>query len=138
MQALILAGPTMASIEYQSLSDHAVGSAIQIQRSSADVATLLRKSSVVVTMAGYNSICEALLLRKSPLVVPRRGPSGEQRIRSDVFARRKLIHKLAPEALTPENMAEELLRLMDQREIPAPENIPPMDGAQRAAALLMN
>ena len=88
-------------------------------------------------MAGYNSLCEVLAWRKKALVVPRAGPSAEQRIRSQVFSQRSLVRMLDPDNLTPERMAQELMQLLTDDNIPNLDNIPPLDGAQQAALALL-
>jgi predicted glycosyltransferase len=88
-------------------------------------------------MAGYNSLCEVLRWRKKALVIPRPGPSAEQRMRSRLFAGRGLIRLLAPEALTPRRLAADLDRLLADETVPNPAGIPPLDGAQRTARMLL-
>jgi predicted glycosyltransferase len=89
-------------------------------------------------MAGYNSLCESLRERKKALAVPRAGPSQEQRIRTRLFADRQLLAALEPEALTPERLAAELLALLGEDGIPDGASIPRMDGAELAAAQLVD
>jgi predicted glycosyltransferase len=88
-------------------------------------------------MGGYNSLCEVLKWQKKALVVPRPGPSTEQRTRAQLFADRGLVAMLDASELSPERMAEELARLSHDDMIPHVGNMPPLDGAQRAASLLV-
>jgi predicted glycosyltransferase len=97
----------------------------------------LQQASVVVTMAGYNSLCEVMKWRKKALVVPRAGPSAEQRIRSRLFSEQGLIRVLDPDDLTPRRLVKELIQLLDDKEVPNPSNIPPLDGAERAATVIL-
>ena len=48
-----------------------------------------------------------------------------------------LIQTLHPTDLTPARLAEELLSLLLREDIPNRANLPPMDGAQRVAQLLL-
>jgi predicted glycosyltransferase len=91
----------------------------------------------VVTRAGYNSLCEILQWRKKALVVPRPGPSAEQRIRTAMFARQRLVRMLDPEFLTAARLAEELIGLLRDEDVPKAANVPPMDGAERAVTALL-
>jgi predicted glycosyltransferase len=101
-----------------------------------DALPWLQQSAAVVTMAGYNTLSEALAARRKALAVPRPGPSCEQRMRARLFADRRLIAQLEPEALAPERLAEGLLALLAHDGIPDGPRIPLMDGAQRAAAFI--
>jgi predicted glycosyltransferase len=137
LRALILTGPHMPPAERADLVAQSAAYPVEILSSVQDATLLLRQAAVVVTMAGYNSLCEVLAWRKKALVVPRAGPSAEQRIRSQVFSQRHLVRMLDPDYLCPERLAQELRQLLTDDSIPNPANIPPLDGAQRAARLLL-
>lgn len=137
LRALILTGPHMSPAERDVLTAQSSAYPVEILNSVQDATLLLRQAAAVVTMAGYNSLCEVLAWRKKALVIPRVGPSAEQRIRSQVFSQRHLVRMLDPDDLTPERMAQELRLLLMDDSIPNPANIPPLDGAQRAASLLL-
>jgi predicted glycosyltransferase len=137
LRALILTGPHMSAAERADLMAQAAAYPVEILSSAEDATLLLRQAAAVVTMAGYNSLCEVLALRKKALVIPRSGPSAEQRIRSQIFSQQHLIRMLDPDYLTPERLAHELMQLLTDDNIPNPANIPPLDGAQRAARQLL-
>src|SRR5437762_12298828 len=52
-----------------------------------DSASCIAAADLVVCMAGYNTLAEVLYLKKKALVIPRSGPSAEQRMRAELFAR---------------------------------------------------
>ena len=135
--AYILTGPQMPEADREMLRRKAEGYPIQMFSSSDEVARYLQKASAVVTMAGYNSLCEVLAWGKKSLVVPRSGPSAEQRIRTTVFAKRELVRMLDPDELSPERMADGIRKLLVDEGLPNEANVPPLDGAKRAAALLL-
>ena len=137
LQAVILTGPNMPSSDREVLLPQSTFHPVQVLNSFEDASPWLQKASAVVTMGGYNSLGEVLELRKKALVVPRAGPSAEQRIRTQVFSQRRLIRMLNPDVLTPKRLAHELLGLLSDDSVPDLANIPPMDGAQRAAMLLL-
>src|SRR6185503_11444258 len=62
---------------------------------------LLRRADKVVAMAGYNTVCEILSLRKPALIVPRTAPRLEQWIRARRFAELGLVDMLGPEQFSP-------------------------------------
>ena len=137
VRALILTGPNMPSSQRDVLRAQSYSYPIVVQDRVDDAIPLLRDADAVVTMGGYNSVCEVLGNRKKALVVPRSGPSAEQRIRSQLFSQRRLVRTLDLDDLRPENLAQELGRLLTENDVPDPANIPPLDGAQRAAELLL-
>lgn len=62
---------------------------------------LVARAACLVTMGGYNTVCEALSFRKRALVVPRVAPRREQLIRAERLRDRGLVDLLHPEALAP-------------------------------------
>ena len=135
MGSLVFTGPNMAPEERAGLAARAVpGVRIVGDRELSD--EWIQRASAVVTMGGYNSLCEVLKWRKKALVVPRPGPSAEQGTRSRLFAERGLVRMLEPGDLRPERLAEELGRLLGDG-LPNPANIPTLHGARRAATILL-
>ena len=129
----------MPAAQLDTLSQMADGYPVEVLRGFEDATVWLNQAAAVVMMAGYNSVCEVMSWRKKALVIPRAGPSAEQRIRSRIFAERRLIHMLDPDELTAPRLARDLIRLLADDGVPDPSNIPPLDGAKRAAdALLSN
>jgi predicted glycosyltransferase len=137
VRGAILAGPNMAVAERQQLASRGGRQQVEVTDGYGDSLPWLKRAAAVVTMAGYNTLSEALAARRKALAVPRAGPSQEQRIRARLFAERRLLAQLEPEALAPERLAEALLALLAQDGIPDTTRIPLMDGAQRAAAFLI-
>lgn len=137
LRALVLTGPNMPAAQREQLAAMAAPYPVEVRESSEDATALLRQASAVVTMGGYNTLCEVLASRKPALVVPRAGPSAEQRIRSRIFADRNLVRMLEPDGLTPEALAHGLLDLLAADDLPDEASIPPLDGAARAAALML-
>jgi predicted glycosyltransferase len=138
VRALVITGPNMPEAERDVLFAQAAGQPVEIETSVKEPALLLQRATAVVTMGGYNSLVEVLQWRKKALVVPRRAPSAEQQLRSRLFADRGLVRMLDPEALAPSQLGDALLALLEDDSVPVESNVPPLDGAQRAAALLLN
>jgi predicted glycosyltransferase len=63
---------------------------------------LVKRAGCLVTMGGYNTVCEAISFRKRALVVPRVTPRREQLIRAERFRDRGLVDVLHPQALAPD------------------------------------
>ena len=136
VRAVVLTGPNMSPAARAALASRPRSDAVRVETSRDDVPSLLEQAAVVVTMAGYNSLCEVLAARKKALVVPRSGPSAEQRIRSRLFLERGLVHVLDPAQLCPDRLASEILALLQEDAGPERESIP-LDGGERAAGLLL-
>ena len=134
-EAVMLTGPNMAAGQRAHLAS--LGN-VRVESSYRDATNLIRQASVIVTMGGYNSLCEVLTWQKKAVVVPRRGPSAEQQIRVDLFTARSLISSVPAQALDAARLATELLSLLGDDEIPDIPGIPQLDGAHVAAALVLD
>ena len=94
-------------------------------------------ADLVVCMAGYNTVSEVVYLKKKSLIVPRPGPSAEQRMRAGLFAEKGLIDVLDPTDLSPESLAQRLLEDLERTDYPVNGDVVPMDGARQAAGWLL-
>jgi predicted glycosyltransferase len=100
---LLVTGPMMsvaARAEVDGLA--ARFPAARIMEFVDDPATLMRDARAVITMGGYNTVCDVLSHDVRALVVPRVVPRTEQLIRASRLADRGLLDMLHPDALTPE------------------------------------
>lgn len=75
---------------------------------------LFAAADLVVSMAGYNTVCELLALGQRTLLVPRFTPRKEQLVRATLLAERGLVHMLHPEHLTPERLIDLVLHSLLQ------------------------
>jgi predicted glycosyltransferase len=78
---------------------------------------LLAAADVVVSMGGYNTICELLSLGTVSLIVPRETPRKEQLIRAKIFHRNNLVEYIPWHQCTSEQMRAKVFSLLEN---PAP------------------
>jgi len=119
------------------LEAEARGLPVRIVPYVEDSRSHMAAADLVVCMAGYNTLSEVLYLKKKALVVPRGGPSAEQRTRTRLFAQRRLIDALDPADLSPEMLAQRLVEDLGRNDYPAAGEAIPMDGARQAVDRLL-
>jgi len=73
---------------------------------SDDMMSLMDAADVVVSMGGYNTVCELLTLHKRAVVVPRVRPVQEQCIRAERMAELGLMRIVHPDRLTPQRLLQ--------------------------------
>lgn len=101
----VVTGPMMGAAERAELEAAAVGvPGVTLVPFCADLVDYLRAADVVVTMGGYNAVCEAVGVGKRPVVVPRSPGAGEQEIRARRFADLGLVTMLHPSDLGPDRL----------------------------------
>lgn len=72
----------------------------------------MRRSELVVSMGGYNTLCEIAAHRKPALVIPRTHPRLEQTLRAKLWERRHAVRVLDRAALTPHTLAHRVLEML--------------------------
>jgi predicted glycosyltransferase len=95
----------MAKGQHQSIcADAASLPNVSVIEFSDDMMGLMDAADLVVSMSGYNTVCELLTLKKRAILVPRVRPVLEQWIRAERLARLGLMRSIHPDALTPEGL----------------------------------
>jgi predicted glycosyltransferase len=135
---LMVTGPFMDDDDRKSLRDQARQMGVEIHSSLGDSLSHIHAADVVVSMAGYNTVCEVLRFGKRAIVVPRSGPSAEQTTRTRLLAERGLVQMLHPRELTPRNLADALSRELAGTRRHQPENTPRLDGVAAASDTLLS
>ena len=80
-------------------------------------------SEVVVSLAGYNTVCELLSFARRAILVPRAEPVSEQLIRARLLTARGYFEMLEPQDLTPDNLITKVLNALE----PTLTSAPPVD-----------
>lgn len=130
----IIAGPLMDADLRAPLEQGAALDGIRFHRTHANMQDLLASADLFVTMGGYNSVVEAIATGCRTLVVPRVGPSAEQRMRATCLAERGMIEAIETHHASPEALAAvfRTVRRGAARRTPAIS----LNGADNAAAFI--
>jgi predicted glycosyltransferase len=120
LQAVIVTGPLMAPEERAQLEQRARALSVRalVLPFHHDIPGLMRASALVVTMGGYNSLCEVVSAGRPSVVVPRAHPRLEQHIRAQGFAARGLVTVLPADDLSPARLAAAMQHALDQGPVP--------------------
>jgi predicted glycosyltransferase len=100
----------------------------------AEPAPLILRADRVISMGGYNTMCEVLSFHKRALIVPRVAPKVEQWIRAERFRQRGLVDVLHPDLLSAEALSEWLDR--DLAPPPPVSAVVHLDGLRRIPRLV--
>lgn len=134
----VVCGPEMGSVERAAV--HAAAAAlpqVSLADFSDDMMSLMAAADVVVSMGGYNTVCELLTSHKRAVVVPRIKPGLEQCIRAERMASLGLLRMLHPQRMTPSALLDAV-----QREIAAGTAVQPrlkaMHGLTHCTAAILD
>ncbi len=106
--SVIVTGPLMPRAKRKALHKAVKGKPVTLLEFTPDLTSYMKAADLIVSMAGYNTVCEILSLQKRALLIPRTRVRAEQRIRATALAGRGLVHMLLPEELTPKRLAVEI------------------------------
>jgi predicted glycosyltransferase len=82
-----------------------------------DLTRLYSESDIVVSMAGYNTVCELLSFGHHAILVPRAEPVQEQLIRARLLAAQGLFDIVEPQDLNPETLISKVLDALKPVEV---------------------
>ena len=138
LHAILVTGPFMPAEQQAKLQAMSSGACRVLAR--ADTLPLMAAADAILSMGGYNSVCEALALARPLVIVPRATHKIEQQIRAETLAAHGLARWVHPRELDGQRLAEALewaLRC-DPRAVArrVREVIPSFDGAAQLTAYL--
>jgi predicted glycosyltransferase len=139
LAAILLTGPFMGTEEQAILHARATPTCRVV--TWADSFQLMGAADAIVSMGGYNSLCEALVVARPLVVVPRATHKIEQQIRAEILASRGLARWVHPKDLGDGTHLEDALEWALSRDRHAHarrvrEIFPSFDGGARVCAYL--
>lgn len=105
--SLVVMGPEMSETDRArvlNLASHC--HKVLIKNFTDDMMSYINAADVVISMGGYNSVCEILTLKKRAIIIPRVTPVLEQWIRAERMAKLGLFRVIHPEQLTPRGLID--------------------------------
>jgi predicted glycosyltransferase len=115
-RAIIVTGPFMPRDRRASLFRRAKRLGVRAFHFYRQMEKLLAAADVVVSMGGYNTLCEILSQGTVPLLIPRETPRREQLIRAEAFHRQGMVEYIPWTELSPENLQQKLDALLARPE----------------------
>jgi predicted glycosyltransferase len=114
-ETLVVAGPLMSAEPRERLATLADSCpSVRLVSFVDDLQSTIAAADVVVSMGGYNSICEILSAERPAVIVPRVAPRQEQLIRAEALSERGVVRTIHPDDLTPARIIAEVEELLGQ------------------------
>lgn len=112
-KSVLITGPFMPKQDRKKVFKRARKLGLRTYHFYRNMEKLLAAADVVVSMGGYNTICELLSLGTVSLIVPRDTPRKEQLIRAEIFHAKNLVEYLPWRQCRAENMREKVFSLLE-------------------------
>ena len=112
-KSILITGPFMPKSERKNIYKRSRKLGVRMYHFYRQMEKIFAAADVVVSMGGYNTLCEILNQGTVSLVIPRETPRKEQLIRAETFKRRNLTDFIPWEALAPERLQAKLTGLLE-------------------------
>ena len=116
LKSIIITGPFMPKRKRERLKKRAKLQGIKMLPFHPQLEELMKGADLVVSMGGYNTICEILTQKTPALIIPRETPRTEQLIRATCLKDRGLLDFIPWTKVTPQLFREKIFSMIDQRE----------------------
>ena len=134
---VLVTGPFMPLERVVDLQEQLRGQPAHVLMSVSDSLSLIQSADLVVAMAGYNTTMELLQLGKPAVLIPRAGPSAEQRLRARLFAAKGWIKTVDPDDLHTGQLAQAIVDNLASVPHTPVENRPDLNGLNTAVEQLL-
>lgn len=133
LRTTVVLGPQMPAADRAALLERYGSRAdVQFVDFEPDLANRYADADVVVSMAGYSTVCELLSFDLRAVLVPRAHPVGEQLLRARLLAERGLFDYVEPAELAPAVLMARVLATLTRPE-PSASTVD-LDGLSRVRA----
>ncbi|MDY0351559.1 MAG: glycosyltransferase [Desulfobulbaceae bacterium] len=114
VQSVLITGPFMPKEQRRHLARRARPLKIKVLPFYSRMEEMLGAADLVVSMGGYNTVCEILTQATPSLIIPRETPRLEQLIRARAFGQRELVDYLPWQDLNVDRLHRQLTAMLDR------------------------
>jgi predicted glycosyltransferase len=115
-KSVLITGPFMPKLQRRDVFKRSRRLGVRTYHFYRQMEKIFAAADLVVSMGGYNTLCEILGQGTLSLVIPRETPRKEQIIRARAFHRQNLIDYIAWDEFTPELLFEKIVALLQNPE----------------------
>jgi predicted glycosyltransferase len=115
-KSVLITGPFMPKNKRRKIFKRSRKLGVRTYHFYRQMEKIFAAADLVVTMGGYNTLCEILSQGTPSLVIPREKPRKEQMIRAQAFKRQNLVDYIPWAEFTPQILQEKILTLLEAPE----------------------
>jgi predicted glycosyltransferase len=109
-EVVLITGPLMPHAHCRDLRMRARHLQAHVITSVGDTLSYIEAADLLVAMAGYNTTAEILRSGKRAILIPRSGPSAEQRMRAALFADKGWVNMIDPDDLGVDTVTQSVVK----------------------------
>ena len=116
IKSILITGPFMPKEQRRHLATRAKPFQVKILPVFPRLEEMFGAADLVVSMGGYNTICEILCQETPSLIIPRETPRKEQLLRAQAFKKNRLIDFIPWPELTADRLHDKLVTMLSNLE----------------------
>ncbi len=114
--SVCISGPFMPEQERANIFKRARKLGVKTRHFYRRMEEIFAAADLVITMGGYNTVCEILSQGTVALIVPREAPRKEQLIRAEVFHSQNMVDYIPWNSFSPQTLRDKLFTLLERPE----------------------
>ena len=115
-KSMMITGPFMPKSSREALKERAQRYGIKSLPFHPQMEQLIGAADLVISMGGYNTICEILSQQTPALIVPRETPRKEQLIRAERLSARGLVDYLPWEEVSAQLLRDKIFTILQKKD----------------------
>jgi predicted glycosyltransferase len=115
-KSILITGPFMPKAQRQEISRRSRKLKVKVFHFYRQMEKLMAGADLVISMGGYNTLCELMSQNTVSLLIPRDTPRLEQTLRAECFHKRDLLDYIPWKMIAPELLNEKVNHLLRQPE----------------------
>lgn len=115
LKTIMITGPFMPKNQRREIERHARLLGIKTLPFHNEMEEIMHAADLVISMGGYNTICEILTYKTPALIIPREWPRREQLIRATCLKERGLLDFIPWSEVTPQLLRDKIFSIIDDR-----------------------
>jgi predicted glycosyltransferase len=115
-KTVFITGPFMPRKLRDEISEHSKRLGLRAFHFYRRIEEMLAAADLVVSMGGYNTVCEILTQGTPSLIIPRETPRKEQLIRAQALSKRNMVDYIPWNSFTPQSLRSKVFKLLERPE----------------------
>ena len=111
-KTVMITGPFMPKKKRQKIRKRAKQYGIKTLPFHPRLEELMQAADMIISMGGYNTVCEILTQKTPALIIPREAPRKEQLIRAQCLKSRNLVDFIPWNEVTPQLLREKMISVL--------------------------
>jgi predicted glycosyltransferase len=116
-KSILITGPFMPKAQRKKIYKRSGKLKVKVIHFYRQMEKIFAAADLVISMGGYNTLCELMSQKKVSLLIPRKTPRLEQTIRAQCFNQRNLLDFIPWEKLSPDRLHDKVDRLLGKPEV---------------------